>query len=202
MRALTEARPTEATRGYGGVLIQSGSLPHGFVLQTKDLEEAASLLSDAAIPYASELLPGSPAFSTKIFLTNAPRISLSRVVTTGRLRVKSRLPEDSFAIVLDLGNGLGVHRIEQESIPVDSEHAFIQSPLQEVEVITPPGYGALFLRLPRTLLHDELQRMLDRQVHADLVFAPDFRLRSAAGQSLRELCGNCAGFSAVLTRIA
>jgi AraC-like DNA-binding protein len=154
------------------------------------MDEAASLLRDAAIPYASELLPGSPAFSTKIFLTEGPRISLSRVVTTGTMRVKARLPWDSFALVLDLGAGVGVHRTGGQDIAVGPDIAFVQSPWQAVEVLTQPGFETLFLRFPREALIGELENMLGREVHTELVFNPAFRLQSNAGQRLRELCGS------------
>ncbi|MGA7751939.1 MAG: helix-turn-helix domain-containing protein [Candidatus Sulfotelmatobacter sp.] len=174
----------------GECVSQSSSLPHGFVLQTTDLEEAAYRLSDAAIPYVSELLPGSPAFSTKIFVTEGQRVILSRVVTTGTLRVQSRLPEDAFALVLDLRTGLGLHRSHKQSVAVNSDFAFVQSPLQPVEVLTPPDFEALFLRFSPQALVEELQKMLGREVRTDLVFSPAFRLQSSAGQRLRDLCGD------------
>ncbi len=163
---------------------------HGLVLKTKDLGEAASLLGDAAIPYSSELLAGSPAFSTEIFVTPGQRVCLSRVVTTGRLRVKSRLPADSYALVLDLGHGAGTHRVEGESMSVDSGHTFLQSPLQAVEVATTDQYDILFLKLARQVVVDELEKMLDRNTRADLVFAHDFPMHTMAGKQLRELCGS------------
>jgi AraC-like DNA-binding protein len=170
-------------------VVQAGSVPHGFVLQTRDLEEAASLLGDTAIPYVSELLPGSPPFSSKIFITHGQRISLSRVVTTGTMRVTSCLPADSFALALDLRTGLGPHRVHQQTVTVNSEFAFIQSPLQSVKVSTPNDFEALFLRISRAALIEELQKMLGREVQTELEFAPALRLHTSAGQRLRVLCG-------------
>ena len=167
-----------------------GSPLHGFILQTRDLDQAASLLAGSAIPYVSELLPGSPPFSTQIFVTEGQRVHLSRVVTTGTMRVQSRLPEDCFALIFDLRTGLGVHRTQGRSVDVNSEFSFVQSPLQSVEVLTPRSFDALFLRFERDAMIDELQKQLGREVHADLRFAPAFRMQSAAGQRLRELCGS------------
>jgi AraC-like DNA-binding protein len=170
--------------------MQSASLLHGLVLQTKDLDRAASLLADSAVPYVCELLPGSPAFSTQIFVTKGQRVHLSRVVTTGKMRVKSHLPADAFALVMDLRTGLGPHRAKNQTVVVNSDFAFLQSPLQAVEVLTPPDFDALFLRLERDAVIDELQKMLDREVHTDLVFSPGIRMQTTAGQRLRDLCGN------------
>ena len=175
---------------WGSALIPSSSLLHGLVLQTKDPDQAASLLANAAIPYVSELLPGSPPFSTQIFVTEGQCIHLSRVVTNGTMRVKSQLPADSFALVLDLRSGAGLHRTSEHRVVVDSDFAFLQSPLQAVEVLTPPDFELLFLRFARDAVIAELQKMLGREVHTDLLFAPAFRLQSAAGQRLRELCGD------------
>jgi AraC-like DNA-binding protein len=171
-------------------VIQSSSFSHGFVLQTKDLEEAASLLRDAAIPYVSELLPGSPRFSTEIFITEGPRISLSRVITTGTMRIKSCLPDDSYALVLDLRNGLGLHRTPMQSVEVNSDFGFVQSPLQPVEVLSPPDFEALFLRFSRDAVVDELQKTLGGEAHTKLFFSPALCLHSAAGERLRDLCDN------------
>ena len=171
-------------------MIQPGSLLHGLVLQTKDLDEAATLLRDAAIPYVSELLPGSPSFSTQIFVTEGQRVHLSRVVTTGTMRVKSRLPAAAFALVLDLHTGVGLHRTPERSVVVNSEFAFVQSPLQAVEVLTPAEFDALFLRVGRDAVVSELQKMLDREIHTELAFYPAFPMHSFAGRRLREVCDN------------
>jgi len=170
--------------------MQSGVPRHGLVLQTKDLDEAASLLSDAAIPYSSELLPGSPRFSTQIFVAEGPRVHLSRVITTGSMRVKACLPAECFALVLDLRTGVGLHRAQRHSVVVDSDFSFLQSPLQPVEVLTPPNFDALFLRFSCDAVTDELQKMLGREVHTNLEFVPAFGMRSAAGQRLSYLCGS------------
>lgn len=159
-------------------------------LKTRDLDQAASELSTTAIPYVSELLPGSPAFSTQIRVAQGRDLRLSWVTTTGALRVQSRLPSDSFAVVLDLRKGVGLHRGQGQCVVVDSECSFIHSPLQPVEVITRADFEVLFLRIRRDALLHELQNLLGRPVQAGLVFASAFRMQSAAGRGLRALCGN------------
>lgn len=105
------------------------------------------------------------------------------------MRVKSCLPAESYALILDLGgNGLGQHRTASEDVPVGSDFAFMQSPLKPVEVLTTPNYEALFLRISREAVMHELENMLGREVHTEIVFAPAVRLRSAGGQRLRALC--------------
>lgn len=169
-------------------MIPSHSLLHGLVLQTRDLDEAASCLGDAAIPYVSELLPGSPAFSTQIFVTQGQRTSLARVVTNGTLRVESSLPADSYALVLDLRKGVGWHRAGEQTVFVGPEFALVHSPVQEVEVRTLPHYEVLFVRIAREAVFDELQRLMGREPRTDLVFSPALRLNTAAGCRLRQLC--------------
>jgi len=168
--------------------------PGEVVLQTKDQDHAASLLGHTAVPYSSELLRGSPRFSTKILVAEGPGARFSRVITTGTMRVKSRLPADSYALALDLGNGAGLHRGEEQSVVVNSEFAFLRSPLQLVEVLTPPDFDMLFVRLSRDSVVDELQKMLGRDVRAELVFSQGFRMYSAAGHRLHELLGRLRGF--------
>ena len=173
----------------GECVTQASSHPHACVLETRDLDQAASLLRQSAIPYVSELLPGSPAFSTRISITEGQRVSISHVVTNGTMRVRSCLPAESFALVLDLGgNGLGMHRTIGESISVDPGVAFVQSPLQNVEVLTTPRYEALFVRFLRDAVVNELENMMGRETHSALRFTPALRLQSAAGQRLRALC--------------
>ncbi len=171
-------------------MVQTVSFPHGFVLQTKDLDEASSLLNGTAIPYVAELAPSSPPFSTQIFITAGQRTYLSRVITTGEMRVKASLPGDSFALVLDLRAGVGEHRVGGKSFAVDSECAFLQSPLQVVEVLTPPDFDALFVRFQRDALVGQLEKMLDREIQTEMVFSPGVSLQSAAGRRLRELAGS------------
>ena len=156
------------------------------------------MLSNAAIPYVAVLLPGSPPFFTQIFVAEDQLAALSRVVTTGTMRVKSRLPAEFFALEMDLGKGVGLHRGGGESIVVNSEFAFVHSPLQAVEVLTPADFDVLFLKFARDAVVGELQKMLGREVRVDLVFAPGFRLRSAAGQRLRALLAELGrGFLAI-----
>ncbi len=162
-------------------------LPQGFVLQTRDMDEAASFLSNSAIPYTSELIPGSPEFSTTIFTTQGQRIHLTRVVTTGAMRVDAGLPSDAYAVVLDQRNGLGLHRSLKESVVVGPDFAFVQSPLERVTVVTPAAFEALFIRFADGVLKDELQKLLDRAIYSELIFAPGFRLQTAAGERLRRI---------------
>jgi AraC-like DNA-binding protein len=174
---------------HEGRLLPSLSFPRELVLQTRDLDEAARELGSTAIPYVSELLPGSPPFSTQIRSAQGELVRVSWVVTTGAMRVKARLPVDAFAIVLDLRAGVGLHRGEDESVVVNSEFSFVQSPLQSVEVLTTADFDALFLRLARAGVVRELQKMLGREIHAEVVFSPGFRMQSTAGQNLRDLAG-------------
>jgi AraC-like DNA-binding protein len=164
-------------------------LSHGLVVRTRDLDEAASVLSDAAIPYSSELSPGSPAFSTEVFVTRGQQVCVSRVVTRGKLRVRSMLPEDCFAVVLDLGGGAGLHCVRKQSVAVDSECALVESPLESVEVHTTPAFDILFLRIQRKALLEELVKMLNREVHRDVIFSPAMRMDTVAGRQLREISG-------------
>jgi AraC-like DNA-binding protein len=159
-------------------------------LQTRNPEEAAAELSSSAIPYVFDLLPGSPPFATQIRLSEGYSVRLSWVSTTGAMRVQSCLPGDSFAVVLDLRAGVGLHRAEDESFVVDHELAFVQSPFQSVEVFTPPDFDALFVRITRASIVEELQRLLDREVQTPLVFSAALRMRSAAGKCLPGLCQN------------
>jgi len=164
------------------------SFPHSWVLQTRNLEEAASCLATSAIPYVSELLPGSPPFATQIFVTQGQSVDVSRVVTTGSLRVEARLPADAYALVFDLRNGVGVHQVEGNSVEVGPEFAFAQGPLQAVHVRTAAQFEALFLRMERQTLRCELEKLLERDVQSELVFAPAVRMTTVAGRRLRELC--------------
>lgn len=170
-------------------MIHTSSIPHGFVLQTKDLDEAATLLGDSAIPYVSELLPNSPPFSTKIFVTRGQQITLSRVVTSGSLRVEATLPGDAYALVLDLRGGVGLHRAYAQNIPVSSDFALLQSPLETVEAHTPPEFEALFMRFSRQAVVSELSKLLNREIQAKLEFAPALRLKTNAGKRLRAISG-------------
>jgi len=164
------------------------SFPRSWVLQTRDLDEAAACLSSTAIPYVSELLPGSPPFATQIFVTRGQSVDVSRVVTTGSLQVEARLPSDAYALVFDLRNGVGVHQVEGKSVEVGPEFALAQSPLQAVRVRTAAQFEALFLRIKKQALRCELDKLLEREAHSELVFAPAVRMATVAGRRLRELC--------------
>jgi len=104
------------------------------------------------------------------------------------MRVQAQLPADSYALVLDLRSGVGLHRVERQSVVVNSEFALLQSPFQAVEVLTAADFEVLFIRFPRDGVIGELQKLLGRETRSDLIFAPAMRLLSAAGRRLRELC--------------
>lgn len=167
---------------------KSHFLLHGLVLQTKDQDEAASCMSGSAVPYVSELLPGSPPFFTQIFITQGQRVDLTRVVTTGAMRVRATMPKDCFAVILDLRNGLGPHRVADKTVAVGPEYGFVQSPLQAVDVETTASFEALFLRISREGVMEELEKLLGKEAGSELVFDPELRMATAAGRRLRELC--------------
>lgn len=115
---------------------------------------------------------------------------LARVVTSGTMRVRSKLPADSYALVLDRRNGAGLHRSEKGSVVVNSQFAFVQSPLRRVEVLTPADFDVAFLRIATDGVVQELQKMLEREARTDLVFSPVCNMETVAGERLRELCRN------------
>jgi len=157
------------------------------VLQTTDVEEASSFLATHAVPYRSELSAARSAFFTQIFGAHSPRMHLSRVRTTGAMRVDAQLPRDSYAIVLGVRGNLE-HRVAGEQVRVNSESGLVQSPLQPVEVQTPEHFELMFLKLGRDVLVQELEKLLSRGINAPLVFSPD--LRTEVGQRFRHLLLN------------
>ena len=171
-----------------GSLKKVDSFPHGLVLATEDQEEAASWLSDVAVPYASELLPGSPPFSTQIFMVEGQRLGLSRVVTKGAMRIKSWLPKDSYALIFYLRKDVGLHTWKEQTVPVGPDFGFVHSAGQPVEVRTPQSFEALFLRISRAAVREELKKLLEREVLKELIFLPELRLASGAGRGVRDLC--------------
>jgi len=177
------------SRGVHGVAHSSG-VRHGFVLNTRDIEEAASLLASTAVPYTSELLRGSPPFATRIFIIQSPRISVSRVHTSGTMQVKSMLPHDCYGLVLSAGNGTCVHCVKNEVVSVDPATSFLQSPLQDVRVTTTPQFDLSFLRFSRHWLSAELDKMLGMNFKAPLVFMPKVRMNTVSGEQLRDLAEN------------
>ncbi len=167
---------------------KSDSFPHGLVLATEDQEEAASWLSDVAVPYASELLPGSPPFSTQIFMVEGQRLGLSRVVTKGAMRIKSWLPKDSYALIFYLRKDVGLHTWKDQTVPVGPAFAFVHSAGQPVEVRTPQSFEALFVRISRAAVREELKKLLESEAQKELIFLPELRLASGGGRGIRELC--------------
>lgn len=168
----------------------SKSLLHGFVLKTSDPEEAACLLREAAIPYTYDLAPNTAQFSTEIFVAEGQRVMLSRAVTRGAMRVKAALPQDAIGLVIDLRNGVGAHRVNGTEMTVNSECSLVQSPGQPVDVQTPPAFEVLFLRFRHDVVAAELQKMLDREIGAEIAFAPKFRMQTVAGRRLRQLAND------------
>ena len=123
---------------------QQNLLSYPLALQTADADEAASLLAESAVPYRSELLGPSSTFSTEIFVAQSPRMHLSRVTTTGAMKVHAQLPDDSYAVVLALA-GEVEHNVEGKLVPVRSGSGLVESPLQPVEVRTPARFELFFL---------------------------------------------------------
>jgi AraC-like DNA-binding protein len=161
-------------------------LAYPLVLETRDAEEAASMLADSAVPYRSQPLGPRADFSTQIFGAQSPRMHWSRVKTTGAMKVEAQLPDDSYAVVLSVA-GEVEHRVAGETVGVGSGWGLVQSPLQPVEAWTPGRFELLFLKLSRENLVQELEKMLLRQINSPLVFFPCFNLRTEAGQRFRRL---------------
>jgi len=90
--------------------------------------------------------------------------------------------------VVDLRSGVGLHRVEHETIEVNSEFALVQSPLQAVEVVTAADFEVLFIRFTRDGVIGELRKLLGKETHSELLFSPALRMLSAAGRRLRDLC--------------
>ncbi len=164
---------------------QHSLFAYPLVLQTTNVDEAASLLATSAVPYRSELLTPASSFQTQIYGTSSPRIHMSRVRTSGAMRVKAQLPGDSYAIVLSVWGDLE-HRAAGDLVRVSSKQGLVQSPWQAVEVKTPPLFELLFLRLGREFLTAELRKLLNSEVRAPLVFSPAFNLSTHAGQQFRQ----------------
>jgi AraC-like DNA-binding protein len=164
------------------------TVPHGLVLQTTDPEEAAACLRESAVPYVSELLPGSPPFHTQIFVTPGQRVSVSRAVTRGAMKIRAMLPEDSYAVVLDLRTGVGVHKVDGESVMVGPEFALVQSPLQGAEILTEADFEVLFVRISKQAMMDELQGLMGQPARSDLMFSAALSMTNAGGLMLRQVC--------------
>jgi hypothetical protein len=161
-------------------------LSQSLVLQTRDADEAASFLATPAVPYRSHLLSPASTFSTQIFIDESRRMHLSRVKTNGALRVHARLPDDAYALILAV-SGEVEHRVGGEMVSVRPGCAFVQSPLQAVEVKTPERFDLFFLKVEAAHLLHELESLLLRKVTAPLVFSPRFRLGTEAGLRFRRI---------------
>ena len=125
---------------------------------------------------------------TQIFVTQGQPVDLTRVLTSGAMEVEATLPQDSYAVILDLRKGLGQHRVAARTVAVGPEYGFVQSPLQRVEVQTTASFEALFLRISREGVMEELEKLLGREARSELTFDPELRMASAAGRRMRELC--------------
>lgn len=176
---------------FSGAIPQQTLLADSLILQTTNVDEAASLLSTSAIPYQSELVSRASPFATQIFGARASGTHLSRVKTQGALRVHSQLPEDSFAVVLAISGSLK-HQATREIVDVRPGCAFVGSPGQQVEVETPEKFEVFFVRLSTESVVTELEKLLLREIHVPLVFSQQFELSSEAGKRYRkaliELC--------------
>ena len=161
-------------------------LSQSLVLQTRDADEAASFLATPAVPYRSHLLSPASTISTQIFIDESRRMHLSRVKTNGALRVHARLPDDAYALILAV-SGEVEHRVGGEMVSVRPGCAFVQSPLQAVEVKTPERFDLFFLKVEAAHLLHELESLLLRKVTAPLVFSPRFRLGTEAGLRFRRI---------------
>jgi AraC-like DNA-binding protein len=155
------------------------------VLQTTDVDEAASLLANSAVPYRSELLTSAFTFSTEIFCARSPRMHLSRVKTTGAMRVNAQLDENAYAVVFAV-SGEVEHRVGTDSVWVRPGSGLVQSPSQSVAVRTPKNFELLFLKLPRDILTQELEKLLHHSLRKPLIFFPAFRVSTEAGKRFRQ----------------
>jgi AraC-like DNA-binding protein len=79
------------------------------------------------------------------------------------------------------------HRIGAEMVPVRPGCAFVQSPLQPVEVKTPERFDLFFLKVEAAHVLRELETLLQRKVTAPLIFSPRFHLGSEAGLRFRRI---------------
>jgi AraC-like DNA-binding protein len=181
---------------FSGAIQQQPLLADSLILQTKNVEEAASLLATSAIPYQSELVSRASTFATQIFGTQGLGMHLSRVKTSGALRVHSQLPEDSYVVVLAISGELE-HHAAGEIVPVKPGCGFVGSPAQQVEVETPEKFEIFFVRFSSESIVAELQKLLLREINVPLVFSSRFELSSQAGQRYRQsvmrLCGQLEG---------
>jgi AraC-like DNA-binding protein len=163
---------------------------HGIVLKTRDADEAAALLADAAVPYRFETISASPPFSTDILILQGRSIIVSTATSTGRLWLETGMPAGSYGLALALGSGVGVHKSRGKSVDVSPNSSFVQNPGTLAEVTTRERYRVLFLRIAADALNTELQSCLGRNIRSPLVFHPEFKMGGAAGHKLGNACRN------------
>src|SRR5215471_7544030 len=80
---------------------------------TEDAEYAAFVLGSSAIPYKYERVGHNEPFHTAISVRTGLETSVVQVRTRGRLRVRTAMPENSFAIALSR-RGTLPHLVENE----------------------------------------------------------------------------------------
>lgn len=171
---------------FSGAIQRQALLCDSLVLQTANADQAASVLTSSAIPYRSELVSRTSTFATQIFGMRANATHLSRVRTDGAMLVHSQIPDDSYAVVLSILGELEHYVVgSNEIVSVKPGCGFVGSPAQLVEVKTPKKFEVFFVRFNSEKVVTELEKLLDRETSARLVFGSRFELSSEAGQRYR-----------------
>jgi len=150
---------------------------------TEDAEYAAFVLGSSAIPYKYERVGHNEPFHTAISVRTGLETSVVQVRTRGRLRVRTAMPENSFAIALSR-RGTLPHLVENEQVAVGEDFGVIQSASAEAEALTPHQYEVFFLRADQEAATGELERLLDRPVTSRLKFEPRLSVTSSAGKEI------------------
>jgi AraC-like DNA-binding protein len=156
------------------------------IIETRDHDHAASLLSTAAVPYQSEPLSTAEKFFTRISLFPGQQSFLSQVSTYARLRIRANLPDDFFAVVLGVRGSLE-HQTAGSTIRVSPRHSLVQAPQQTVLVKTPEQYELIFIRMNCLAIIRELENLLDRPLGGPLDFAPEMDMNTLTGVRFRTL---------------
>jgi len=163
---------------------------HGTVLKTRDADEAAALLGNAAVPYRFETIAASPLFSTDILILQGRSMIVSTAASTGKLWLETGMPAGSYGLAVALGSGVGVHKSRGQTVDVCPDSSFVQNPGTLAEVTTQEQYRVLFVRMDADVLNTELESRLGRRTGSPLVFHPEFKMGSAAGHKLGHACRN------------
>jgi len=154
--------------------------------ETRNHDHAAAVLSASAILQRSELLVPRSRFAARISILRAHDVSITHMLTSGRLRIHGWMPEDFYAVVLGLSGSME-HRIASHTVWLSCHTSVVLSPLQETNVTAPQSREVLFFRLGRTAIVDELEKTLGRPANAPLVFEPSMDMRTEAAERLRDL---------------